>query len=160
MTVTARLAALALIASVAGCGSKGSPAAPSVPGNQSHFTASVDGTVWTPARAYVRSFAGNTVITASDVDVSRMLAIFFSGPAKVGVHRIEYVEDLPVTVNYFESGAAGPAWTSFSRIASGEVNLTTATDKSLAGTFSVVLSPFTATTSGMKNIEGSFTIAR
>jgi predicted small lipoprotein YifL len=160
VTFVARLAVLMLVALLAACGSKGSPAAPSAPVSQTQFSARIDGTTWTTPRAYVSSFAGNTSITASDGDRSRMFAILFSGPARTGVHRIEYVEDLSVSVYYLEGGALGPAWTSFSPIASGEVTVTTVTDRSLVGTFSVVLSPFSPAASGLKTIEGTFNIAR
>ena len=87
------------------------------------------------------------------------MAIMFSGAAKVGIHRIEYTENLPVTVTYFEGGPNGLGWTSFSPGARGEVNLTTVTERNVAGSFSVVLSPFSPA-SGPKNSEGTFTIAR
>jgi len=155
-----RLSALTLIVLLAACGSKGSPAAPSPQVNQSQFSARIDGVEWTPARAFISSIAGNTQISASDAQVSRLLSVMFSGSAKAGIHRIEYTEDLPVAVTYFEGAPNGPGWSSFSPSARGEVNLTTVTERSVSGTFSVVLSPFPPTTSGMKTIEGSFTIAR
>lgn len=88
------------------------------------------------------------------------MAIMFSGAAKAGSHRIEYTEDLPVTVTYFEGAPNGPGWSSFSPSARGEVILTTVTERNVSGTFSVVLSPFSPTASGLKSLEGTFSIAR
>jgi hypothetical protein len=159
-TAAALLAALVLgFASIA-CGSKGSPAGPSPQVNQTQFTVRIDGAEWTTARAFVSSQAGNTVITASDAQASRLVGIMFSGSAKVGSHPIEYTEDLPVSVTYFEGGPNRPGWTSFSSAARGEVNLTTITERSVTGTLSVVLVPFSPAASGLKSIEGTFHIAR
>jgi hypothetical protein len=154
------LTAAALATLLTGCGSKGSPVAPGPQASQSQVSVRVDGAAWTPALAFVTSTAGNTSILASDADRRRFLTIMFSGPAKVGVHRIEYAEDLPVSVFYSDGGGVGPAWTSFTPIARGEVNVTAATDRTLSGTLSVVLTSLTATTSEVKTIEGTFALTR
>ena len=155
----ARVATLLGVVLLVACGSKGSPAAPP-PVSETQFTARVDGVAWTPARAFVSSFAGNTHISAADASVTRLLSFTFSGPAKAGIHKIEYIEDLPVAVTYFEGAPNGPGWTSFAPNARGEVNLTSVTERSVAGTFSVVLAPLQSTTPGMKTLEGTFNIAR
>jgi hypothetical protein len=149
---------LVLVALAAGCGSKGSPAAPSPQVNQTEFSVRIDGAAWTTTRAFVSSQAGNAVITASDTQPRAWWGLCC--PAQLRLECTASNSLKPVTVTYFEGGPNMPAWTSFSPAARGEVNLTTVTEKSVVGTLSVVLVPFSPAASGPKNIEGTFTIAR